>query len=168
LVTILLGVSGVGDNGYNYTTLSYSSGPGFWNNVNNQTTDPSKPWLDASTLDIHNKTYRQLSQIPADDAFHGGEDVAVYATGTDFFSQLIANLMIFQLPFLLGPMSHLFHGVHEQSYVAHVVGHAACMGPYSTACEIPKPEAQSGGIATTISHVLTLLMALTSTMILKY
>jgi hypothetical protein len=53
--------------------------------VNNQTTDPSKPWLDASTLDIHNKTYRQLSQIPADDAFHGGEDVAVYATGTDLF-----------------------------------------------------------------------------------
>ncbi|EFX85107.1 salivary alkaline phosphatase [Daphnia pulex] len=143
----ITGVSGVGDNGYNYTTLSYSSGPGFWNNVNNQTTDPSKPWLDASTLDIHNKTYRQLSQIPADDAFHGGEDVAVYATG---------------------PMSHLFHGVHEQSYVAHVVGHAACMGPYSTACEVPKPEAQSAGIATTISHVLTLLMALISTMILKY
>lgn len=28
-------------------------------------------------------------------------------------------------------MSHLFHGVHEQSYVAHVVGHAACMGPYT-------------------------------------
>lgn len=85
-----------------------------------------------------------------------------------FFSQLIANLMILQLPFLLGPMSHLFHGVHEQSYVAHVVGHAACMGPYSTACEVPKPEAQSAGIATTISHVLTLLMALISTMISKY
>jgi alkaline phosphatase len=76
--------------------------------------------------------------------------------------------MILQLPFLLGPMSHLFHGVHEQSYVAHVVGHAACMGPYSTACEVPKPEAQSAGIATTISHVLTLLMALISTMISKY
>jgi hypothetical protein len=56
--------------------------------VNNQTTDPTKPWLDASTLDIHNKTYRQLSQIPAYDAFHGGEDVAVYATGIDLYQLL--------------------------------------------------------------------------------
>jgi len=47
------GLAGVGDNGYNYTTLSYASGPGFWNNVNNNTQNASVPWLDASTLDIH-------------------------------------------------------------------------------------------------------------------
>lgn len=134
----ITGVGGVGDNGYNYTTLSYSSGPGFWKNVNNGTTDPHKPWLDASTLDVHNKTYRQLSQIPAYDAYHGGEDVAVYATG---------------------PMSHLFHGVHEQSYVAHVVGHAACMGPYASVCDVPKPEPQSAGVSTISSHFTILLMA---------
>ena len=77
-------------------------------------------------------------------------------------------LVILQLFFLLGPMSHLFHGVHEQSYVAHVVGHAACMGPYATVCEVIKPEAQSSGISTSISQVLTFLMALLSSAILKY
>ena len=109
-------MAGTAENGYNYTTLTYSSGPGFWMNVNNQTKNATKPWLDASTLNIHSKDYRQLSQIPAQDSFHGGEDVAVFATG---------------------PMAHLFHGVHEQSYVAHVMGHAACMGPYAGKCDVP-------------------------------
>jgi hypothetical protein len=78
-------------------------------------------------------------------------------------------LVILQLFFLLGPMSHLFHGVHEQSYVAHVVGHAACIGPlYATVCEVIKPEAQSSGISTSVSQVLTFLMALLSSAILKY
>ena len=75
-------------------------------------------------------------------------------------------LVILQLFFLLGPMSHLFHGVHEQSYVAHVVGHVACMGPFG--CEVIKPEAQSSGISTSVSQVLTFLMALLSSAILKY
>lgn len=97
----------MGDNGYNYTTLTYSSGPGFWSNVNNNTNDPHKPWLDASDLDVHGADYRQLSKIPTSFSFHGGEDVTVYATG---------------------PMAHLFHGVHEQSYVAHVMARAACIG----------------------------------------
>ena len=34
-------------------------------------------------------------------------------------------------------MAHLVYGVHEQNYVAHVMGHAACMGPYSNDCDIP-------------------------------
>jgi hypothetical protein len=29
-----------------------------------------------------------------------------------------------------GPMSHLFHGVHEQTYIAHVMGYASCVGDY--------------------------------------
>src|SRR5699024_10345120 len=29
-----------------------------------------------------------------------------------------------------GPMAHLFGGTHEQSYIAHVVGFAACIGVY--------------------------------------
>ena len=27
-------------------------------------------------------------------------------------------------------MAHLFHRMHEQTYVAHVMGYAACIGPY--------------------------------------
>ena len=39
------------------------------------------PFIDPSTLDIHSKNYRQLAQVPSEDAAHGGEDVPVYATG---------------------------------------------------------------------------------------
>ena len=31
-----------------------------------------------------------------------------------------------------GPMSHLFHGVHEQNYIAHVMAYASCVGDYSS------------------------------------
>ena len=42
--------------------------------------------------------------VPIDSETHGGEDVTIYANG---------------------PMSHLFHGVHEQHYIAHVVRYAS-------------------------------------------
>ena len=40
---------------------------------------------------------------------HGGDDVAIYAQG---------------------PMSHLFHKTHEQTYVAYVIANSACIGDY--------------------------------------
>ena len=56
------------------------------------------------------KDYKQQSAVPLGSETHAGEDVAIYARG---------------------PMSHLFHGVHEQSYIAHVMMYASCVGPYS-------------------------------------
>ena len=47
--------------------------------------------------------------IPVVDETHGGEDVAIYA---------------------VGPMAHMFHGVHEQNYIAHVMAYSACVGRY--------------------------------------
>lgn len=44
---------------------------------------------------------------------HAGEDVGIYANG---------------------PMSHLIHGVHEQSYIAHVARYAACLD-YKEHCQ---------------------------------
>ena len=41
---------------------------------------------------------------------HGGQDVGIFATG---------------------PQAHLFHGVHEQNYIGHVVRYAACIDQYS-------------------------------------
>ena len=35
-----------------------------------------------------------------------------------------------KLSFFSGPMAHLFHRVHEQTYVAHVMGYASCVNPY--------------------------------------
>lgn len=40
---------------------------------------------------------------------HGGEDVPIYANG---------------------PMSFLFEGTVEQSYIPHAMAYAACIGPY--------------------------------------
>ena len=34
-----------------------------------------------------------------------------------------------------GPMAHLFHGTHEQSYIAHVMMYASCVGPNQEHCE---------------------------------
>lgn len=43
-----------------------------------------------------------------DSETHGGDDVAIYA---------------------IGPQAHMFQGVYEQHYIAHVIGYAAKIGP---------------------------------------
>ena len=45
---------------------------------------------------------------------HAGEDVAIYARG---------------------PFAHLFQGVVEQSYVAHAMAYASCVGTSVTKCQ---------------------------------
>ncbi|KAI4828871.1 hypothetical protein KUCAC02_022943 [Chaenocephalus aceratus] len=62
--------------------------------------------------------YRQQAPVPLDSETHGIEDVAIFAKG---------------------PMSHLFHGVQEQNYIAHVLAYAACLEPYEN-CELPPPD----------------------------
>ncbi|XP_076446354.1 alkaline phosphatase-like [Babylonia areolata] len=57
---------------------------------------------------------------------HSGEDVGIYATG---------------------PMAHLFHGVHEQNYIAHAMAYAACVGPNKAHCDppsTPSPDCTGG------------------------
>ncbi|NWZ34205.1 PPBI phosphatase, partial [Brachypodius atriceps] len=54
--------------------------------------------------------YLAQAAVPLDSETHGGEDVAILAKG---------------------PMAHLFHGVQEQTYVAHVMAYAACIEPYT-------------------------------------
>ena len=56
-----------------------------------------------------NKDYIQDAGIGFTDSSetHAGEDVPLHARG---------------------PMSHLFGGVHEQSYIAHAIMYAGCMG----------------------------------------
>ena len=52
----------------------------------------------------------QYAAIHQEEAFHDGSDVAVFASG---------------------PFSHLFQGVQEQSYIAHVLAYAMCIGHYT-------------------------------------
>ena len=37
----------------------------------------------------------------------------------------------------VGPQAHLFQGIYEQHYIAHVMAYAACIGPGLTFCNDP-------------------------------
>ncbi|NXG26339.1 PPBI phosphatase, partial [Grallaria varia] len=81
--------------------------------------------------------YLQQAAVPLDSETHGGEDVAILAKG---------------------PMAHLFHGVQEQTYVAHVMAYAACLEPY-TDCLLG--DSAPGTYATLLALLLpTLLLPL--------
>lgn len=54
------------------------------------------------------KGYTQEAAVYMKYETHGGEDVAIFARG---------------------PMSHLFEGTVEQSYIPHAMAYAACIGP---------------------------------------
>ena len=57
--------------------------------------------------------YRQAAAVPEESSTHSGEDVGVWAHG---------------------PHAHLFSGVHEQSYLAHALAYASCVGSGPTFC----------------------------------
>merc|ERR1719347_1413256 len=63
------------------------------------------------TVDPDYKTFgfKYPSPVPLGSESHGGDDVGIYA---------------------IGPFSHLFKSVHEQSYIAYVMSYSACIGPY--------------------------------------
>ena len=54
-----------------------------------------------------------MSSFPLQYETHGGEDVSIHASG---------------------PMSHLFFGVREQTYIPHVMAYAACVGSNQDHC----------------------------------
>ena len=62
--------------------------------------------------------------MPLDYETHGGEDVAIFARG---------------------PMAHLFHGVHEQNYIAHVMAYASCVGRYRDKCPPASDSSNDNG-----------------------
>lgn len=93
--------------GIPYTTLTYATGHfGYKQELNKdgiiQRHDPSKD--DTEAFD-----YVQPVAIKTDENTHGGSDVTIHA---------------------MGPSAHLFHKIHEQSYVAHVIQYAARIGRF--------------------------------------
>ncbi|KAM6389303.1 intestinal-type alkaline phosphatase-like [Pluvialis apricaria] len=94
-----------------------------------------RPNVDDNTAG--NYSYEQQAAVPLDSETHGGEDVAILAKG---------------------PMAYLFHGVQEETYVAHVMAYAACLEPY-TACR--QRDSAPGTRATPLALLLpTLLLPL--------
>ncbi|CAL8337750.1 unnamed protein product [Boreogadus saida] len=82
-----------------FTTLMYGNGPG------NKLEGGKRP--DIRKVDTKTSGYVQLAAVPLKSATHGGEDVVILARG---------------------PMAYLLQGVHEQSYIAHAMAYAACVG----------------------------------------
>ncbi|XP_052791686.1 alkaline phosphatase-like [Mya arenaria] len=78
-----------------------------------------EPRVNLSKEDMHDNNFAFPSGVPMPWESHGGEDVAIYAQG---------------------PMSHLFHGVQEQNYIAHVMAYSACIGPYKQPCKRMTPH----------------------------
>ncbi|XP_045602749.1 alkaline phosphatase isoform X2 [Procambarus clarkii] len=97
-----------------YTTLMFTNGHGF----NYTWTGEEVMRRNLTGVDTNDKDFEPLAAVPtyAGSETHGGEDVGVYA---------------------IGPMAHLFHRVHEQNYVAHVMAYASCIGPYADDCKRP-------------------------------
>ncbi|XP_056614201.1 intestinal-type alkaline phosphatase [Triplophysa dalaica] len=118
------------EDGKRFTTTYYGNGPGY------QIVNDTRP--DMNDTISGNDNYRQQAAVPLDSETHGSEDVAIFAKG---------------------PMAHLFHGVQEQSYIAHAMAYAACIEPY-TDCKLENYA--SGTRVSLLMLVLGLMSSLTS------
>lgn len=100
-------ILGVGDYSYEDNkwifTLGYANGPGF-SDHSRQTGGRVNP----RGMAYMNNNFRQPATVPLTSETHSAEDVGVFASG---------------------PQSHLFTGVYEQSYIAHAMIYATCLGP---------------------------------------
>uniref|UniRef100_A0A3Q3RKM7 alkaline phosphatase n=2 Tax=Mastacembelus armatus TaxID=205130 RepID=A0A3Q3RKM7_9TELE len=109
-----------------FTTAVYGNGPGY------QIVNGVRPDVNESVSSGND--YLQQAPVPLNSETHGIEDVAIFAKG---------------------PKSHLFHGVQEQSYIAHVMAFAACLEPYEK-CSLP----DHSNAGATHPSLLLLLMSL--------
>ncbi|KAL3869103.1 hypothetical protein ACJMK2_041828 [Sinanodonta woodiana] len=100
-----------GSDGLPYTTLLYLDGPGYDVHSGHRG--------NITRLNTDDKHYHQQAAVPLSSETHGGDDVAIFARG---------------------PMSHLFTGVHEQNYIAHLMAYASCVGDYSVQSECAAAE----------------------------
>ncbi|CAL4129111.1 unnamed protein product, partial [Meganyctiphanes norvegica] len=100
----IVGLGTMADDDLPLTTLMYNTGPGF-----NYTTNADGEVVRWNLTDTTVTDFEHLQQgeVYMEWSNHGGEDVAIYAKG---------------------PMSYLFHSLHEQNYIAHAMAYAACIG----------------------------------------
>merc|ERR1739838_116574 len=96
-----------------HSSLLYGNGQGY---QSSEADSWEKP-LDREKLTLEmtsDPEYHQQSAVPLSSETRGGDDIPILATG---------------------PMSHLFHSVHEQSYIAHVMRYASCVGGVDNLCD---------------------------------
>ncbi|XP_055599311.1 alkaline phosphatase-like [Uranotaenia lowii] len=105
----IFGTAGTASDNLPYMTISYGNGPGFSSHVDTE----KGTRRDVRTMDTSPDNFRFPATLPVDSETHGGEDVAVYASG---------------------PWSHLFTGTYEQNTIPHMMAYAACIGAGAKAC----------------------------------
>ncbi|KAF2362389.1 Alkaline phosphatase [Trinorchestia longiramus] len=107
------GFSSLMDDGLPLSTITYTNGPGFQGSyiADNGGNVERRNLTDDDVTDYD---FVKPAGALRYSETHGGDDVALYA---------------------IGPMSHLFQRTHEQSYIAHVMGYAACIGPNQSHCD---------------------------------
>lgn len=102
------------DDGQPFSILGYANGPGF-KKLQVRDNSNSTNWKAISRAgDLQNgetagAAFVYPGAVPTDKETHGGDDVGIWA---------------------IGPWSHLFHGVHEQTFIGHVMSFASCIGPH--------------------------------------
>ncbi|XP_072013014.1 alkaline phosphatase, tissue-nonspecific isozyme-like [Amphiura filiformis] len=106
------GSPGLGDDNLPYTTLSYANGPGGVETRLAFEQTGNRPVI--TNVDTASDTYLQQALVPLKYETHGGDDVGIWADG---------------------PMAHLFHSVHEQHYIMHVMAYAACLDKGAPHCK---------------------------------
>ncbi|KAH8276711.1 hypothetical protein KR044_003424, partial [Drosophila immigrans] len=94
-----------------YATLSYANGPGY--NSNYLKEDGVIKRKNLRSINMKNKDFKFPSAVPLESETHGGDDVAVFASG---------------------PYSHLFTGVYEQNFIPHAMAYASCLSGKRSMC----------------------------------
>ncbi|XP_037561915.1 alkaline phosphatase, tissue-nonspecific isozyme [Dermacentor silvarum] len=135
--TNILGIAGYSDvNHLPFTVITYGNGPGFSTSKENFTNE-----------EVAKPDYVQRSAFPLKQETHGGEDVAVYATG---------------------PWAHLYTGVHDQSYIPHVMAHAACIGRFKgDKCATPDKTTGTGAAAIPAAQLFAVIASALGALLLR-
>jgi len=85
-----------------YTSMLYANGPGGLKQIRNK---------NLTEAEVNDPKYLHEAAVYLKSETHGGEDVPIYSSG---------------------PMSFLFTGTVEQSYITHAMAYSACIYPYNT------------------------------------
>ncbi|KAH8359527.1 hypothetical protein KR093_007359, partial [Drosophila rubida] len=94
-----------------YATLSYANGPGY--NSNYLKEDGVIKRKNLRSINMKNKDFKFPTAVPLESETHGGDDVAVFASG---------------------PYSQLFTGVYEQNFIPHAMAYASCLSDKRSMC----------------------------------
>ncbi|KAM8704003.1 hypothetical protein ACLKA7_008602 [Drosophila subpalustris] len=95
-----------------YATLSYANGPGYNTNYLYKEDGVIKR-KNLRSINMKNKDFMFPTAVPLESETHGGDDVAVFASG---------------------PFAQLFSGVYEQNFIPHGMAYASCLSDKRSMC----------------------------------